>query len=73
VKAEPLISTVLENPLQAIKVKDTPDLAASSGEDDWQGLITNQLTVIEKFLSLENDNQPKKRKAEEVLEKKDVM
>lgn len=43
--------------------------AFSTGEDDWQTLITNQINKIEKFLSLENDNQPKKRKIDEMLEK----
>ncbi|MBZ3888994.1 Coiled-coil domain-containing protein 73 [Sciurus carolinensis] len=65
VNAKPLISTVLQSHFQAIKVKDTPDLAASSGNDNWKSLMTNQIT--EKFLSLENDNQHKKRKAEEMF------
>lgn len=68
-KAKPLISTVLQSHFQAIKVKDTPDLTASSGNDDWKTLMTNQIT--EKFLSLENDTQLKKRKAEEMFEKMD--
>nr|XP_055137978.1 coiled-coil domain-containing protein 73 isoform X4 [Symphalangus syndactylus] len=63
VKTKPLISTPLQSHLQAIKTKNT------SGDDDWQSLITNQLNKSENLLSLENDNQPKKRKAEEMLEK----
>ncbi|PNI78739.1 CCDC73 isoform 2 [Pan troglodytes] len=63
VKTKPLISTPLQSHLQAIKTKNT------SGDDDWQSLITNQLNKSENLLSLENDNQPKKRKAEETLEK----
>ncbi|KAM5184964.1 coiled-coil domain-containing protein 73 [Callospermophilus lateralis] len=69
VKAKPLISTVLQSHFQAIKVKDAPDLAAFSGNDNWKSLMTNQIT--EKFLSLENGNQFKKRKAEEMFEKID--
>lgn len=64
-KTKPLKSTLLQSHFQAIKIKD-PD---SASEDDWQSLITNQINKIEKFLSLENENQPKKRKAEEILEK----
>ncbi|XP_032696944.1 coiled-coil domain-containing protein 73 isoform X1 [Lontra canadensis] len=60
----------LKSVLQATKIKDLTDAAAlSAGEDDWQSLVTNQINEIENFLSLENDNQPKKRKAEEMLEK----
>ncbi|PNJ68777.1 CCDC73 isoform 4, partial [Pongo abelii] len=62
VNTKPLISTPLQSHLQAIKTKNT------SGDDDWQSLITNQLNKSENLLSLENDNQPKKRKAEEMLE-----
>ncbi|XP_008566173.1 PREDICTED: coiled-coil domain-containing protein 73 [Galeopterus variegatus] len=70
VKTEPLKSTLLQGHFQKIKIKDTTDLAASSpGEDKWQNLITNQIHEIEKMLSLENENQPKKRKAEEMLGK----
>ncbi|XP_070482701.1 coiled-coil domain-containing protein 73 isoform X10 [Equus przewalskii] len=65
VKTKPLKSTLLQSHFQAIKIKDTD----SASEDDWQSLITNQINKIEKFLSLENENQPKKRKAEEMLEK----
>uniref|UniRef100_A0A2K6MXL9 Coiled-coil domain containing 73 n=1 Tax=Rhinopithecus bieti TaxID=61621 RepID=A0A2K6MXL9_RHIBE len=64
VKTKPLITTPLQSHLQAIKTKNT------SGDDDWEILITNQLSETEKLLTLENDNQPKKRKAEEMLEKK---
>ncbi|XP_055405208.1 coiled-coil domain-containing protein 73 isoform X12 [Bubalus kerabau] len=70
VKTKPLKSTPLQSHFQAIKIKNT-DLDVSSGEDDWQHLVTNQINEIEKFLSLENDNQPKKRKAEEMAEKTD--
>ncbi|XP_058302400.1 coiled-coil domain-containing protein 73 isoform X3 [Hylobates moloch] len=63
VKTKPLISTPLQSHLQAIKTKNT------SGDDDWQSLIINQLNKSENLPSLENDNQPKKRKAEEMLEK----
>ncbi|XP_022362827.1 coiled-coil domain-containing protein 73 [Enhydra lutris kenyoni] len=60
----------LKSVLQATKIKDLTDAAAlSAGEDDWQSLVTNQINEIENFLSLENGNQPKKRKAEEMLEK----
>ncbi|KAM6174043.1 coiled-coil domain-containing protein 73 [Erethizon dorsatum] len=70
VKAEPLAPTVLQSHLQAVETEEAPDLAAtSSGEDNWQSLVTNQVTEIEKYLSSENDNQPKKRKAEEMLGK----
>lgn len=48
-------------------MKGTTDLTvSSSGEGGWQNLITNQIKESEKFLSLENDNQSKKRKAEEL-------
>ncbi|KAJ1075203.1 hypothetical protein K5549_006565 [Capra hircus] len=70
VKTKPLKSTPLQSHFQAIKIKNT-DLDASSGEDDWQHLVTNEINETEKFLSLENDNQPKKRKAEEMAEKTD--
>uniref|UniRef100_A0A8D2EGU9 Coiled-coil domain containing 73 n=1 Tax=Theropithecus gelada TaxID=9565 RepID=A0A8D2EGU9_THEGE len=67
VKTKPLITTPLQSHLQAIKSKNT------SGDDDWESLITNQLSETEKLLTLENDNQPKKRKAEEMLEKKNRL
>uniref|UniRef100_A0A0D9QYZ2 Coiled-coil domain containing 73 n=1 Tax=Chlorocebus sabaeus TaxID=60711 RepID=A0A0D9QYZ2_CHLSB len=63
VKTKPLITTPLQSHSQAIRTKNT------SGDDDWESLITNQLSETEKLLTLENDNQPKKRKAEEMLEK----
>nr|XP_042131779.1 coiled-coil domain-containing protein 73 [Peromyscus maniculatus bairdii] len=70
VKAEPRISTVQQSHSQAKEVTDTLDLLAfSPGNTDWQSLMIDRLTEIEKLLSLENDNQPKKRKAEEMLEK----
>lgn len=69
-KAKPLKSN-LQSHFQVIKIKDTKDLTVSfTREDDWQSLVTNQINKIEKFLTLENDNQPKKRKAEETLEEK---
>nr|XP_020766940.1 coiled-coil domain-containing protein 73 isoform X2 [Odocoileus virginianus texanus] len=71
VKTKPLKSTLLQSHFQAIKIKNTDLDALSSGEDDWQHLVTNQINEIEKFLSLENDNQPKKRKVEEMAEKTD--
>ncbi|XP_036716007.1 coiled-coil domain-containing protein 73 [Balaenoptera musculus] len=72
VKTKPLKSTLPQSHFQAIKIKTTTGLAASStGEDDWQSLVTNQINEIEKFLSSENDNQPKKRKAEEMVGKTD--
>ncbi|KAM4845987.1 coiled-coil domain-containing protein 73 isoform 2-T3 [Thomomys bottae] len=71
VKGKVMISPVLQSHFQANKVKPTLDLAASPDEDDWQDHVTNQLTGIAKFLSVENDNQSKKRKAEEMLEKTD--
>lgn len=70
-KTKPLKSTLLQSHFQAIKIKNTDLDALSSGEDDWQHLVTNQINETEKFLSLENDNQPKKRKAEEMAEKTD--
>ncbi|XP_005064601.1 coiled-coil domain-containing protein 73 [Mesocricetus auratus] len=70
VKAEPWIPTVQQSHSQAKEVTDNPDLPAfSPGNNDWQSLMINQLAEIEKLLSLENDNQVKKRKAEEMLEK----
>lgn len=69
-KTKPLKPTLLRSYLQAVKVEDTTDLTASSTvADDWQSLLTNQINEIEKLLSLENDNQTSKRKAEEMLEK----
>lgn len=68
-KTKPLKSTLLQSHFQAIKIKNTDLDTLSSGEDDWQHLVTNQIN--EKFLSLENDSQPKKRKAEEMAEKQD--
>lgn len=70
-KTESLKSN-LQSHFQALKIKDTPDLTVSSfGEGGWQNLVTNQIKESEKFLSLENDNQSKKRKAEEMLTKAD--
>jgi len=70
VKIKPLKSVLLQSHFQATKIKDPTDVAAPSTiEDDWQSLVTNQINEIENSLSLENDNQPKKRKAEEMLEK----
>ncbi|XP_021541015.1 coiled-coil domain-containing protein 73 [Neomonachus schauinslandi] len=70
VKIKPLKSVLLQSHFQATKIKDPADVTApSTAEDDWQSLVTNQINEIENFLSLENDNQPKKRKAEEMLEK----
>lgn len=69
-ETKPLKSVLLQSHFQATKIKDLTDAAAlSAGEDDWQSLVTNQINEIENFLSLEGDNQPKKRKAEEMLEK----
>lgn len=69
-KAEPWISTVEQSSSRAKEVTDTPDLLTFSPDNkDWQSLMINQLTEIEKLLSLENSNQPNKRKAEEMLEK----
>lgn len=71
-QTKPVKSTLLQSHLQATKFEAVTDLAASSPcEDDWQSLLTKEINEIEKFLSLENDNQPKKRKAEEMLEKTD--
>ncbi|XP_054555263.1 coiled-coil domain-containing protein 73 isoform X2 [Talpa occidentalis] len=70
VKTKSLKSTLPQCQFQTIKIKGSTDMGAfSTGEDDWQSLITNQISKIEKFLSLENDNQSKKRKVEEMLEK----
>ncbi|XP_069927800.1 coiled-coil domain-containing protein 73 isoform X3 [Oryctolagus cuniculus] len=68
VNTKPLSSALLLSHLQAIESKDPTDFAAASGEDKWQSLVTNQINEIEKFLGLENDSQPKKRKAEELIE-----
>ncbi|KAF6102502.1 coiled-coil domain containing 73 [Phyllostomus discolor] len=71
VKTKPLNSN-LQSHFQAVRIKDTTDLTVSStGDDDWQSLLTNQINEIEKYLALENDNRTKKRKAEEMLEKTD--
>lgn len=68
-KAEPLISTVQQSHSQTVKVTDSPDpLTFSPGNNDWQSLVMNRLTEIEKLLSLESDNQPKRRKVEEMLD-----
>ncbi|XP_004683636.1 PREDICTED: coiled-coil domain-containing protein 73 [Condylura cristata] len=70
VRTKTLKSAVSQSQFQTIKIKGSTDMGAlSTGEDDWQSLVTNQINKIENFLSLENDNQPKKRKAEEMLEK----
>lgn len=70
-KTESLKSN-LQGHFQALKTKDTTDFTVSSfDEGGWQNLITNQIKESEKFLSLENDNQSKKRKAEEMLTKTD--
>ncbi|XP_054441934.1 coiled-coil domain-containing protein 73 [Pteronotus mesoamericanus] len=71
VNTKPLTSN-LQSHFQAVRTKNTIDLNVSStGEDDWQSLLTNQINEIEKYLALENDNRSKKRKAEEMLEKTD--
>ncbi|XP_053528958.1 coiled-coil domain-containing protein 73 [Artibeus jamaicensis] len=71
VKTKPL-NSALQSRFQIVKIKDTKDLTVSStGEDDWQSLLTNQVNEIEKYLVLESDNPTKKRKAEEMLEKTD--
>lgn len=70
-KTESLKSN-LQGHFQTLKTKDTTDFTVSSfDEGGWQNLITNQIKESEKFLSLENDNQSKKRKAEEMLTKTD--
>lgn len=71
VKTKPLKSTPLQSHFQAIKIKNT-DLDVSSGEDDWQHLVTNEINETEKLLSLENDNQPKKRKKQKRWQKKQI-
>ncbi|XP_032759733.1 coiled-coil domain-containing protein 73 [Rattus rattus] len=69
-KAEPLTSTVQQSHSQTSKVTDTLDpFTFCPGKKDWQSLVMNQLTEIGKLLSLENDNQPKRRKVEEMLDK----
>lgn len=67
-KAEPRVPTVLRSHFQAIQTEKPPNLAATSHED-WQSLVTDQVAEIEKYPSLENDNQPKIRKVEEMLGK----
>lgn len=61
-------ANLLQSDFQAMKIKDTDLTVSFTCEDDWQSLITNQINKIEKFLTSENDNQPKKRKAEEMLD-----
>lgn len=63
-KTKPLITTPLQSHSQAIRTKNT------SGDDDWDSLITNQLSETEKLLTLENDNQPKKEKQKRCWKKK---
>ncbi|XP_066219820.1 coiled-coil domain-containing protein 73 [Saccopteryx leptura] len=66
------VKSDLQSPFQAVKIQDTTDLTVSStGEGNWQSLLTSQINEVEKFLTLENDNQSKKRKAEDMLEKTD--
>lgn len=65
---KPLSSTLLQNPFQATKSKDTLHFAAASAEDKWQSLVTHQVNEIEKFLRFESDSQTKKRKAAEMIE-----
>ncbi|KAM5248424.1 coiled-coil domain-containing protein 73 [Ctenodactylus gundi] len=70
-KAVPLISTLQQRHLRAVKTKDTADPPASIPvEGDGESPETNQLTETGKYLSLEND-QSKKRKAREMLEATD--
>ncbi|XP_008071885.1 coiled-coil domain-containing protein 73 [Carlito syrichta] len=64
VKTKLVKSTLLRSHFPAIEIKDTPS------EDDWQSLLTNQIKETKRFLSLENDNPPKKRKTEEMSGKK---
>ncbi|XP_029064359.1 coiled-coil domain-containing protein 73 isoform X6 [Monodon monoceros] len=71
VKTKPLKSTLPQSHFQEIKIKTSGLAVSSTGEDDWQSLVTNQINEIEKFLSSENDNLPKKRKAEEMVGKTD--
>ncbi|XP_010638703.1 coiled-coil domain-containing protein 73 [Fukomys damarensis] len=68
VKAEPRVPTVLRSHFQAIQIENPPNLAATSHEDG-QSLVTDQVAEIEKYPSLENDNQAKIRKVEEMLGK----
>lgn len=70
-KTKPLKSTLPQSHFQEIKIKTSGLAVSSTGEDDWQSLVTNQINEIEKFLSSENDNLPKKRKAEEMVGKTD--
>ncbi|XP_058519196.1 coiled-coil domain-containing protein 73 isoform X2 [Ochotona princeps] len=67
VNTKPLSSTLLPDPFQATKSKDTLNFAASA-EDKWQSLVTHQVNEIEKFLRFESDSQTKKRKAAEMIE-----
>ncbi|XP_031227089.1 coiled-coil domain-containing protein 73 isoform X2 [Mastomys coucha] len=70
VKAESVISTGQQSHPQTVRVTDSPDpLTISPDNNDWQSLVMNRLTEIEKLLSLENDNQPKRRKVAEMLDK----
>lgn len=65
-----MTSTVQQSHSQTNKVTDTLDpFTFCPGKKDWQSLVMNQLTEIGKLLSLENDNQPKRRKVEEMLDK----
>ncbi|KAM8812687.1 coiled-coil domain-containing protein 73 [Rhynchonycteris naso] len=64
VQTKPLKSN-LQSPFQAVKIQDPTDLT----EGNWHSLLTSPINEMEKFLTLENDNQSKKRKAEDMLEK----
>lgn len=61
-------ANLLQSDFQTMKIKDTDLTVSFTCEDDWQSLITNQINKIEKFLTSENGNQPKKRKTEEMLD-----
>ncbi|ELK16017.1 Coiled-coil domain-containing protein 73 [Pteropus alecto] len=65
---EHMRANLLQSDFQTMKIKDTDLTVSFTCEDDWQSLITNQINKIEKFLTSENGNQPKKRKAEEMLD-----
>lgn len=65
-KTKPLKSTQPQNHFHSVNFKEATDLMASSSKDEWQKLLKSQVSTIK----LEN-NEPKKRKAEEMLDKTD--
>lgn len=63
----PLNSTQPQNSFQSTNFTETTDSAPFSSEDALQELLKSQVNTIENSPNLEN-NKPRKRKAEEMLE-----